>query len=307
LSRALADADRVSDISTGGWEEVIKRVAALAERQWGHITTRQLLGCGLSHTTIGRWTRRGTLRRVHGGVYAVGHRSPAPEARWAAALLACGVGAALSDISAAALHGLLLDAGHDVHVTVENGALRRAGIVVHRRSLGGGEVVRMKGLRVTTIPRTLLDLAAAGVAVDRIIEEAIARRLVSLRGLRAYVARRQGVAGVAALRTAVEGPRTRSRLERRFRRWLAAHDLPLPLSNHTIGPYTVDAFWPDAGLVVEVDTLATHGTPLAFERDRRRDAYLAARGLRTIRVTDERMATDGARLARDLRRALDTA
>jgi very-short-patch-repair endonuclease len=112
---------------------------------------------------------------------------------------------------------------------------------------------------------------------------------------------------VAALRRALEGRRTRSGLERRFLRWLAEHGLPAPLTNHAIGPLTVDAYWPDCRLVVEVDGVATHATPLAFERDRRRDAYLAARNLRTIRVTGARIQEDGARLAADLRRALGLA
>ena len=297
----------MSDLRFTPRNEHVKRAAALAEPQWGNVTTAQLERIGLSRPMISRWAARGMLRPIHRGVYAVGHRSPAPEARWAAALLACGAGATLSHISAAALHGLLLDAGQEVHVTSDAGARRRAGIVVHRARLHRGETVRVKGLRATSLPRTLLDLAAVGVAVDQIIEEAVARRLVSLRSLRAYVERQEGAAGVVALRRAVCGPRTRSRLEARFRRWLVAHGLPAPHSNHPIGPYTVDAYWPAAGLVVEVDTLATHGTPLAFERDRRRDAYLAARGLRTIRVTDQRMRSDGERLARDLRRALGLA
>jgi hypothetical protein len=77
-------------------------------------------------------------------------RSPAPEATWAAALLACGRGAALSHASAAALHGLL-DVDSAVHVTVAR----------------------------------CVDLAALGVRIDPALEKAVATRLVSLRTLRA--------------------------------------------------------------------------------------------------------------------------
>lgn len=96
---------------------------------------------------------------------------------------------------------------------------------------------------------------------------------------------------------------TRSRVEQEFVRWLKSRGLPVPSMNHEIGPLTVDGFWEDAGLVVEIDTYGTHGTPHSFETDRVRDAYLAARGLRTLRVTPRRWRDDGDRLERDIRAA----
>jgi very-short-patch-repair endonuclease len=77
-----------------------------------------------------------------------------------------------------------------------------------------------------------------------------------------------------------------------------------PRFNEPFGPFTLDAVWPTAGLIVEIDTYETHGTRHSFEADRRRDAYTASHGLRTIRVTPARWRDDGRRLARDLRRAL---
>ncbi|HEU4978645.1 MAG TPA: type IV toxin-antitoxin system AbiEi family antitoxin domain-containing protein [Solirubrobacteraceae bacterium] len=178
-------------------------MAELAERQWGNVTTRQLRRCGLSSAAIARWAARGTLRPVHRGVYAVGHRSPAPEAWWAAALLACGRTATVGHASAAALRGLPLDDGSVVHVIVGDRARARADIVVHAASLERGEASKVRGLRATSLPRTLLDLAAAGHRVDRLLDDAVARRLVSLPTLRAYVERKEGAAGVAALRPRV--------------------------------------------------------------------------------------------------------
>ena len=79
---------------------------------------------------------------------------------------------------------------------------------------------------------------------------------------------------------------------------------PAPSLNEPFGPYTLDGIWTKAGLVVEIDTYETHGTSHSFESDRRRDAYLLDRGLRTIRVTPRRWRRDGERLARELRRQL---
>jgi len=74
--------------------------------------------------------------------------------------------------------------------------------------------------------------------------------------------------------------------------------------NLEYGPLTLDGFWEAAGLVLEIDTFDTHGTEQSFEDDRRRDAYTASRGLRTIRVTPKRWRHDAANLEDDIWRAL---
>jgi very-short-patch-repair endonuclease len=287
------------------WKERHPCVAHVAQRQWGYITTAQLHQCGASGAVITRWVDRGVLHRAHRGVYAVGHVSPAPEARWAAALLLCGDGAALSHHTALALHRLI-DPPEIVHVTFPRQVRARDRVQVHSPSMPfqRGELVRAKGLLATSVPRTLLDMAAVGEPVDRLVADAVARRLVSLTALQAYLERRPGARGSARLRWSIEGKQTRSGLERRFLRFLVAHGLPEPQTNVRIGPFTVDAYWPAAGLVVEIDTIGTHGTAHSFERDRKRDAYLAARGLRVIRVTEQRLLHDQDRLAHDLRRAI---
>jgi very-short-patch-repair endonuclease len=283
------------------------RVAEVARRQWGCITSTQLADAGVSTSTMHRWLREGRLHRLHRGVYAVGHRASAPEARWAAALLACGEGAALSHQTAAALHGLI-EAQGIVRVSLTRQVRAPRGVEVHCPSMPfqRGELVRAKGLVATSVPRTLLDLAACGVRVERLVADAVARRLVTMEVLRAFVASRPGARGCARLRCCIEGRHTRSGAERRFVAWLEERGIAVPAMNVRVGKLTVDGLWEDAGLVLEVDTVATHGTAFSFENDRLRDAYLAARGLRTIRVTEHRWTTDGDRLARDIRRALST-
>jgi very-short-patch-repair endonuclease len=61
--------------------------------------------------------------------------------------------------------------------------------------------------------------------------------------------------------------------------------LPLPETNVRIGPHEVDFLWRDQSVVLEVDGFRYHSSRAAFERDRLRDAELAARGLRVVRVT----------------------
>jgi very-short-patch-repair endonuclease len=165
-------------------------------------------------------------------------------------------------------------------------------------------VVIRKGLRTTSIERTLLDLAAIGEPVSRLVAEAVAKRLTSIAKLRAYLERRSGARGSARLRSCIEGRQTRSDLEKEFVRWLEERELPVPPLNEPFGPFTLDGLWAEAGLVLEIDAFETHGTAHPFEADRLKDAYTASHGLRTIRVTPKRWRHDARRLEGDIRRAL---
>jgi very-short-patch-repair endonuclease len=253
----------------------------------------------VSATTIGRWVGEGRLHPRHRGVYAVGHLSPAPEARWAGALLACGEDSALSRHAALANHGLGRPPAL-ITVVVARKARAHRGVRAHRSTLHDGEVVIRKGLRTTSVERTLLDIAAIGEPVERLVAEATAKRLTSIAKLRAYLERRAGARGGARLRRCIEGRQTRSRAEDEFARWIEAQGIDPPEFNVPFGPYTLDAVWPERRLVVEVDTYETHGTRHSFEADRERDGYLLARGLRTIRVTPRQWRERSRELRRQL-------
>jgi very-short-patch-repair endonuclease len=61
--------------------------------------------------------------------------------------------------------------------------------------------------------------------------------------------------------------------------------LPRPVFNAQIGPWKVDALWPDHKLAVEVNGFAAHSSPWAHDRDHRKEQYLQAQGLATRRFT----------------------
>jgi len=72
--------------------------------------------------------------------------------------------------------------------------------------------------------------------------------------------------------------------------------LPQPETNKKVLGHEVDFLWREHMLVVETDGRQAHGTPRAFETDRRRDAELQAAGYRVLRftwrqITDEPEAT----------------
>ena len=78
-------------------------IATLASRQHGVVTRAQLLRAGVAKHEIRHRLDTGGLLHEHRGVYRVGHRAPSLEARYLAAVLACGEDARLSGRAAAHL------------------------------------------------------------------------------------------------------------------------------------------------------------------------------------------------------------
>jgi very-short-patch-repair endonuclease len=260
---------------------------ARAAQTEGVLTARALLDAGLSHDAIAHRVAHGWLIRRHHGVYLVGAVA-GPLADEMAGVQAIGEDAALSHEAAGALWVVRPEVDGPIDVSV---AGRRArswpGIRVHNvRAL---ERTVDRGIPVTTPARTLLDLAATiGFGdLERAVEEARVLRLVTDAGLRAIVERNPGRPGTRALlRTLAHEPRlTRSQAELRLLELVRRAGLPLPETNVRVLGREVDALWREDRLIVEVDGFDPHGTRMAFERDRRRDAELVAAGYRVIRVT----------------------
>jgi len=178
-----------------------RALAELARRQLGLVTTAQLRGFGLTPGGIAHRVRLASLHRVHRGVYAVGHAALSRDARFLAAVLAVGPDAVLSHRSAAALWELVERGPASVEVTTPGCARSRPGIHVHRvRRLDRLDRTREVGIPVTTVPRTLLDLAdvLSEDRLRRVVREAYVRRRVDDRRLGAVVRRAHGAVGRAA-------------------------------------------------------------------------------------------------------------
>ncbi len=288
--------------------------AQLASGQQGMVSRRQLRAAGISRHVIDGWVRTGVLHRAHRGVYVVGHLALAPYAPEAAALLACGEDAVISDGSAALLWGLTDERRSTVHVTVTNGRCRAPrGVCIHRRQWKWREVRRRHGLPVTSPARTLIDLAASVTMVDleRLIAQARINRLIRPGELEKALERSAGRRGAARARAvlASEGKSglTRSEAERMLRRLLRRAALPLPQTNAKVEGYEVDFLWPKERVVVEVDSWQFHGHRAAFERDRRKNLALQAAGYEVLRITATQLAREPflviAQIARALARA----
>lgn len=290
-------------------------IAALGARQHGVVTRAQLIRAGVTARVVDRRVAAGWLCPVHRGVYRMGPVL-APRSAEMAAVLACGDTAVVSHGSAARRWEILPTgwAPAPVEVTVLRRERRRAGIRAYRsRALPADEVTRIDGIPITTPPRTLLDLAS--VAGPRELERAVAqaerRELASRARMLALLARYPRRPGTAALRALVHGEArpalTRSAAEERFLELVRTGQLHPPEANVLIDGYEVDFLWRAERLVVEVDGFAFHASQRMFERDRRRDAVLGARGFHVLRVTWGQMETEPeamlVRLAQMLARA----
>jgi very-short-patch-repair endonuclease len=278
-------------LTPGSGNGVDALIAALAAEQHRLVTRRQLLGAGVGNGAIKQRLANARLHQLHRGVYAVGTPRVDRLGRWLAAVLACGEGAVLSHLSAAALFGLLAPMPGPVDVLVPGGgSARRPGIRIHgTRSLPAAEVVRRRRVPCTSVERTLVDLADRPL-IDRAVEQAFALRLLGRTRMADALRRANGKPGTKELRRLLtrlleDFPLTRSELERRFLRLLAEAGLPAPLVNRHRAGHRVDFHWPEYGLVVETDGRATHDNPYAFHQDRARDLDLELADVHVIRLS----------------------
>ena len=252
------------------------RLARLATRDWGVVTRRDLLLAGVSAREIKRRVAKGLLIPEHRGVYRVGHTAPSTEATYTAAVRACGEGAVLIGRAAAHLQGLLTCRRPPPPEVMCPTQRRVEGVVTRRsRRIDRREVGRWKGIPCTTVPRTLVDLAAVlgDDELARACHEAGVRYRTTPSHVQAVLDRRPNAKGAAKLRRVMSGETkvTLSELEREFLKLLRDHGLPLPQTNRRAGTKRVDCRWPEHRLTVELDSYAFHNSRHSWEQDRRRE------------------------------------
>lgn len=287
-------------------------IRRLATGQHGIVARRQLLATGMSVGEIRGRVERGALKPLHRGVYTVGHDQLTQEGRWMAAVLASGERAVLSHRSAGQLWGIVPRSGSIPEVTRSAPSRGRSGIRAHRSPLPADEVERAVGIPVTSVSRTLLDLAAilSRRQLERAMNEAEVRGLTSALSLPDLIRRRRGRAGAASIRSilAAHGESlgiTRQELEERFLALIDQHGLPRPRLNADLmlrgRVLEVDCLWRPQRLIVELDGWAAHGTQRAFHSDRKRDRVLLVEGWRSTRVTWSQLEHEPEVVATDLR------
>ncbi|HEY2052403.1 MAG TPA: type IV toxin-antitoxin system AbiEi family antitoxin domain-containing protein [Solirubrobacterales bacterium] len=291
-----------------------REIVDLVRRQQGVITHAQLASLGVGRRTIDRWLASGRLRALHREVYAYGPRPLLKRGKWLAAVLAMGPGAFLSHRSAAALWGLAGDRPK-VDVNAPRGRQVRpgriTGIKVHRCKFDPGEVTMRDGIPVSIVARTLFDLAerSAPYELKSAWDEASRLKLLRIPEVAAVYERGRGRRARRRIRPFLLAEQrhvedSASPLEDRFAEFVVAQRLPPPHTNDLVGKDEVDALWPDARLIVELDSWEFHSHRAAFEKDRDRDTEHLLAGYRTIRVTHRRLSEEPERLAAQIRALL---
>jgi len=289
-------------------ELIDRKIAALAKRQRGYVTRRQLTTLGLGSAATYYRIRAGRLIPVYAGVYAVGHLPTLPQDRAHAALLACGPTAVLSHGTAACVWGIWKRWDTPFEVTAKS-AHRRNGIRVHRTTLERRDITTQIGLRVTTAARTVFDIA------PRLSEKALRRAVNDLRRpghlhlhqlaqLLERLPRSPSARRISPLVDAPPGGPTRSDLEDRYFLFAKRHGLPMPQTNVWVAGREVDIWYPRERVIIELDGRAFHSDPESFEDDRENDATALELGIATIRLTDARMKHTPEREAARIQRIL---
>ncbi len=290
---------------------VDQTIAAIATRAEGRITSAKLRDLGLSWDQIAYRAKIGRLHRVARGVYSVGHLNDGPRARWLTAVLRIGPEAVLSHGPAAGHWGIRPHSSATVDVTYPRRHRAVPGICLHRCDLPADEITIHNEIPITTVPRTLFDLAAilSPGRLERALGEAEALDLTDALSLPDLLERYPGRRGVGCLRAVllrtIGGVRaTRSELEALFLDLLDATALPAPLANHLVttsgARFECDFVWPRSCLIVELDGYAYHRGRQAGDRDKLRDRVLTAHGWTVIRVTWGHLHNGRAALLADL-------
>jgi hypothetical protein len=286
------------------------RLFELANRQLGLLRQGDLTAAGLSTSEISRRAANHRLTRVHHLVYAFGHTALREEARWLAAAWTGGEEDVLSHFTAARFHGWdVADPEDRIHLSTVRKTRSRDDLAVHRVGrLDRVDVLRARRLRVTHIPRTLVDLADV---MDWADYRALADALPSLKvpAIRAAQARAGRRVGGPLVRRLIEADdaHTKSEFERRFLRFAAAHGLPRPDAlNADVEGHKADCVYRAQQLVVELDGRTFHARRAQMRADRVRDADYQVGGYLVLRlVWDDLHRDEAARTVARIRRMLD--
>lgn len=276
----------------------------------GLLTTGQLAAAGLHSSNVSKWVRRGLLHRIHRGVYAYGHRALSAEAQALAAVLAAGEGAGLGYLSAVALYRCWRRRVTGIDVVAPT-RRKLKGVRVHEcRSLDQREITTYRGIPVTTMPRTLVDLGEVLTPhqLANVLHEAAFRELLNLDEVVRALDRSNGRRGTGTLNDAIDLHRsgsagTRSDLEDTCLTLVEQLELPMPLVNTRFHDIEVDLRWPDANVCVEIDGPG-HSRPRTQRQDAERDSKLTDLGQTVLRFDDRTLAGDLTDTGRTLARAV---
>lgn len=268
-----------------------QRLAELAAVQQDVVARWQLVDADAGRGAVRAAERVvAVLRRLHDGVYLAGHAPPTAEQRWWGAVLTAPA-TALSHASAAALHGLWpWPRAFETVTRPGHGGARRSGdVLVHYSTMLEGWVTDVRGIRVTTVERTLIDLSphVGDVRRRKLLREALRLRLVTIASMQRALAAHRGRRGTVPLARLVgryallQLDRCRSDAEARAMEVLLDAGLVLPDVNVDRAGIEADLSWESLRLIIEIDGPGFH---VLTDEDARKTAAWEAAGWRVRRI-----------------------
>jgi very-short-patch-repair endonuclease/predicted transcriptional regulator of viral defense system len=278
--------------------QTVQTVWKLAARDHNVISRLELLALGYTPDGIRHRVRTGRLHRKARGVYSVGSPNLTRFGELMVAIKSCGPETVLSHLSAAVLWGIWKREPSQIHVTVPPARNPRpAGVRAHRRALRSGATTKHHGIPVTSVLQTLIDCAPnrSRREVERMINQADAKNLLRADVLHVQLEGRTEP-GAVIIREILDRDAftlTDSELEAMFVPIAVKAGLPMPFTQHVVNGYRVDFYWPDLELIVEVDGLRYHRTPLEQRRDLERTQVHEDAGLTCRRFTYWQVAKEG--------------
>ena len=167
-----------------------------AEQQAGCFTAKQAAVAGFSRDGLSRNASAGRFLRASRGVYRLVQFPASPLEDLFVAWLRCGPKSVISHESALAVYHLSGIIPGEVHVTVPRSASRRRpGIRQHTKSIDPSEITNREGLPVTSVSRTIADVASAGLPEEHVgeaIREALREGLADRKALLSGAQKRGG-------------------------------------------------------------------------------------------------------------------
>jgi very-short-patch-repair endonuclease len=264
----------------------------------GGLATRQELLRSVPPSVLDGHIGRRQLVRVFPHVYRLKGSADDGMTSLRGALMHAGPESALSHTTALAVWGEWRLA-QPLHLTVDD-TVRRAGapgLIVHRRKSFDPEsvqCVQRRGLRVTTLPRTVIDSWPLLPPADRrpLALDLARRGLATAELLDAALAERPNVAGRRLLRQTIDliADGCQSELEAHGVLNVFRHrSLPRSVGQYRIelptGRVSLDRAWPEVKVAVELDGARYHTSADDRRRDLARDTALAAVGWVVLRFT----------------------
>lgn len=291
-------------------------VAWLVASQRGVLSRTQAFACGITANGVQYRTRPGgPWQRLLPGIYLTTTGPPSRDQLLMAALVYAGSVSMITGPAALPIYSIRPPKTRVVDVLVPATRQRasRAFVTIHRTHRMPHGFTVDGGLRFAPAARAVADTARGLSVVSEaraVVASAVQQRKCTIQELGAELADgpiRDSARLRAVLLEVMAG--VRSAPEAELRDLIRKSGLPLPLFNPQLflnGEFlaTPDAWWPDAGVIAEVDSREWHLSPADWENTMRRHARLSAAGIIVLHISPRQLHTEPDRVVRDIAGAL---